>query len=53
MPQVGDLAINAGSFRRHIHAVGLSPRTEAPVSRIGFSAARLSSRGSHTLVLDA
>ena len=28
MPQGGDLAINAGRFRRHIRAVGLSPRTE-------------------------
>jgi site-specific recombinase XerD len=28
MPQAGDLAINAGRFRRHIRAVGLSPRTE-------------------------
>jgi site-specific recombinase XerD len=28
MPQAGDLAISAGRFRRHIRAVGLSPRTE-------------------------
>jgi hypothetical protein len=29
MPQAADLAINAGRFRRHIRAVGLSPRVEA------------------------
>jgi site-specific recombinase XerD len=28
MPQGGDLATNAGRFRRHIRAIGLSPRTE-------------------------
>jgi site-specific recombinase XerD len=28
MPQVGDLTTNAGRFRRHLRATGLSPRTE-------------------------
>jgi site-specific recombinase XerD len=46
MPQGGDLAVNAGRFRRHIRAVGLSPRTEhSYLESVGTLARFLAERG--------